>query len=70
MPGEETLQHREDSSSEAEDDDDELEQVPNFDIDVTQLNPLSPEVISKQVRVFKRVDTPLGISSCLCTARF
>lgn len=48
MPGDETLQkHEEDSES--EDEDEEIESVPVIDVDATQLTPLSPEVISKQV---------------------
>jgi len=51
MPGDETLQHREDDSdSEEEEDEDEIEQFPVIEIDPTTLTPLSPEVISKQVR--------------------
>jgi translation initiation factor 2 subunit 3 len=49
MPGDETLSKRDDDYESEEDDDDELEQVPHVDVDVTKLNPLSPEVISKQV---------------------
>ena len=47
MPGEETLRkdHEESDSEEEE----EVEDVPKVDIDVTKLTPLSPEVISKQV---------------------
>jgi len=51
MPGDETLQkqaHNEDSESE---DEDEVDAVPTVDIDPTKLTPLSPEVISKQVRL-------------------
>jgi hypothetical protein len=33
-----------------ESDDDENEEIPQVDVDVTKLTPLSPEVISKQVR--------------------
>jgi hypothetical protein len=48
MPGDEKLRkdHEESDSEEEE----ELEVVPQIDIDVTKLSALSPEVISKQVR--------------------
>ena len=48
MPGDETLQkpHEEESDSEEE----EEETFPKFDVDATKLTPLTPEVISKQVR--------------------
>ena len=47
MPGDENLSkdHKESDSDEEE----ELEVVPQVDIDVTKLSALSPEVISKQV---------------------
>ena len=48
MPGDETLQKREEDS-ESEEEEDEVEDVPMVDVDVTKLTPLSPEVISKQV---------------------
>jgi translation initiation factor 2 subunit 3 len=35
-----------------EDSDDEIEDIPLVEVDVTNLNPLSPEVISKQVRLY------------------
>jgi translation initiation factor 2 subunit 3 len=48
MSGDETLQKRNgESDSEEEVEDDE---IPKLDIDVSKLTPLSPEVISKQVR--------------------
>lgn len=50
MPGDETLQHREDDSDSEEEEEDEIEQIPVIEIDPTTLTPLSPEVISKQVR--------------------
>lgn len=50
MPGDETLQKREEDS-ESEEEEDEIEDVPVVDIDATKLTPLSPEVISKQVRI-------------------
>jgi translation initiation factor 2 subunit 3 len=47
MPGDEKLRKdHEESDSEEED---ELEVIPQIDIDVTKLSALSPEVISKQV---------------------
>jgi hypothetical protein len=47
MPGDEKLSkdHEESSSDEEE----EVETVPNVDLDLSKLTPLSPEVISKQV---------------------
>jgi len=50
MPGDETLQKREEDS-ESEEEEDEIEDVPVVDVDATKLTPLSPEVISKQVRI-------------------
>ena len=51
MSDEETLQkHHEESGSEESDDD--VEDVPRINIDPSTLTPLSPEVISKQVRSF------------------
>ncbi|KAG6818722.1 hypothetical protein H0H93_002491 [Arthromyces matolae] len=50
MAEEETLQKR-DEESESEDEDveeDVVDNIPNVDIDITKLTPLSPEVISKQ----------------------
>lgn len=38
--------HESDDESEASD----VEEIPQIDIDVSKLTPLSPEVISKQVR--------------------
>jgi len=49
MSGDETIQNRDEDYESEEDGDDELELVPHVDVDVTKLNPLSPEVISKQV---------------------
>jgi translation initiation factor 2 subunit 3 len=49
MSDEETLQkHHEESDSEEEEE--QLDDIPKIDIDITKLTPLSPEVISKQVR--------------------
>jgi len=50
MPGDETLQQNHDES-ESEEEDDVVEAIPKIDIDPSTLTPLSPEVISKQVRV-------------------
>jgi hypothetical protein len=48
MPGDETRQHHSDESdSEVE----EEEEIPFVEVDVTKLTALSPEVISKQVRL-------------------
>lgn len=53
MPGDETRQeHSEDSGSEEEEEEEEA--IPTIDIDPTKLTPLSPEVISKQVRLASR----------------
>ncbi len=58
MPDDESLQkHPKDdlSDSDSEDEDLDLESkgnIPDIQVDVTKLTPLSPEVISKQVRVF------------------
>ena len=49
MSDEETHQKRNDES-ESEDSDDDVEDVPKIDVDPSTLTPLSPEVISKQVR--------------------
>jgi len=65
MSGDETIQKRDEDYESDEDGDDELEQVPHVDVDVTELNPLSPEVISKQVcisevcSIFRDTDTGL-----------
>jgi len=50
MPGDETLQHHEEDSESEEEEEDDVDQIPIIDIDPTTLTPLSPEVISKQVR--------------------
>lgn len=50
MPGDETRQNHSDES-ESEDEEEEVDAVPVIDIDPTTLSPLSPEVISKQVRI-------------------
>lgn len=50
MSDEETLQKRPDDS-ESEESDDDIEDVPKIDVDPSTLTPLSPEVISKQVRL-------------------
>lgn len=50
MSDEETLQKPHDES-ESEDSDDDVEDVPKVEIDPSTLTPLSPEVISKQVRL-------------------
>ncbi|KAH6912081.1 translation initiation factor eIF2 gamma subunit [Coprinopsis sp. MPI-PUGE-AT-0042] len=53
MPGDETLQKRnEESDSEEEGEEEDVEeQIPTVDIDISKLHPLSPEVISKQATV-------------------
>ena len=50
MPGDETLQKREEDSDSEEEEDDKIEDIPVVEVDPTTLTPLSPEVISKQVR--------------------
>lgn len=49
MPGDETLQNRP-TGDESESEDEDEAVIPHVDIDITKLTPLSPEVISKQVR--------------------
>lgn len=57
MPGDETLQKPEDGSdSEEEEDEPIADAIPKVDVDVTKLTPLSPEVISKQVRALNEQD--------------
>lgn len=53
MPGDETLQKNHDDSDSEEEEDTELEAVPKVEIDPSTLTPLSPEVISKQVRIIR-----------------
>jgi translation initiation factor 2 subunit 3 len=50
MPGDETRQKTHDESDSESEEEDVLDNIPKVDIDVTKLTPLSPEVISKQVR--------------------
>jgi hypothetical protein len=51
MTVDETLRKRhEDSDSDGEDEEEALEAIPEIDLDPSTLTPLSPEVISKQVR--------------------
>lgn len=50
MPGDETLQPTHDES-ESEEEEVEADVIPKVDIDPSTLTPLSPEVISKQVRI-------------------
>ena len=51
MPGDETLKKTHDESDSESEDEEVVETVPKIDIDPSKLTPLSPEVISKQVRV-------------------
>ena len=51
MPGDETL-HKRHEESESEDDE-VADDIPQFNVDVSKLTPLSPEVISKQVRTVR-----------------
>ena len=50
MKGDETRQQRDDDSESESEDEEEVEEIKPIDVDVTKLTPLSPEVISKQVR--------------------
>lgn len=61
MPGDETRQKQHDESDSESEEEDVLDNIPKIDIDVSQLTPLSPEVISKQVCNLARVGsiTPL-----------
>ena len=49
MSGDETRQKPEDASDSEEEDEPIADAIPEVDVDVTKLTPLSPEVISKQV---------------------
>ena len=49
MPGDEKFK-KFDSESESESDEEEIDVIPKVEVDPTKLTPLSPEVISKQVR--------------------
>ena len=51
MPGDETLQQNHDESESEEEEEDDVETIPKVAIDPSTLTPLSPEVISKQVRM-------------------
>ena len=55
MPGDETLQHNHDESESEDEEEDVVEAIPKIDIDPATLTPLSPEVISKQVRVSSQI---------------
>ena len=55
MPEDETLQHSHDESESEDEEEDVVEAIPKFDIDPTTLTPLSPEVISKQVRMSSQI---------------
>ena len=50
MPGDETRQKTHDDSDSEPEDEGVADNVPKVDIDPSKLTPLSPEVISKQVR--------------------
>ena len=64
MSEEEILQKHHDES-ESEDSEDEVEDIPQVDIDPSTLTPLSPEVISKQVHCHGRNTTWNSLSlSC------
>jgi translation initiation factor 2 subunit 3 len=50
MPGDEKFKKIIDSDSESESDEEEIDVIPKVEVDTSKLTPLSPEVISKQVR--------------------
>ena len=50
MPGDETRQKVHEGSDSESEDEEVADVVPQIDIDPSKLTPLSPEVISKQVR--------------------
>lgn len=50
MAGDETRQKTHDESDSESEEEDVLDNIPKVDIDASKLTPLSPEVISKQVR--------------------
>ena len=53
MPGNEKFK-KFDSDSESESDEEEIDVIPKVEVDTSKLTPLSPEVISKQVRYTHR----------------
>ena len=53
MPGDEKFK-KFDSDSESESDEEEIDVIPKVEVDTSKLTPLSPEVISKQVRYTHR----------------
>lgn len=66
MPGDETRTKHTGEESESEDESD-VEPVVKVEIDPSKLTPLSPEVISKQVRM--RGCSPLhAVGGCSCRA--
>lgn len=68
MAGDETREkNHEESDSESEDE--EVQEVyPSIDIDPSKLTPLSPEVISKQVRI--DVFASIYMDSQICTGYY
>jgi translation initiation factor 2 subunit 3 len=54
MPGDETLQ-KSHEESDSEEEEDVVDSIPKVEIDPSTLTPLSPEVISKQVRIIQYV---------------
>ena len=72
MSGDETRQKPEDASDSEEEDEPIADAIPEVDVDVTKLTPLSPEVISKQVRALNEQDwsnisdDPLGYNKSWC----
>lgn len=50
MPGDETRQEVHEGSDSESEDEEVVDVLPHIDIDPSTLSPLSPEVISKQVR--------------------
>ena len=62
MPGDETRQKTHDDSDSESEDEDVLDSIPKVDIDATKLTPLSPEVISKQVRTLFCIHRPIFLT--------
>lgn len=65
MPGDETRQKTHDGSDSESEDEEFVDVVPKIDIDPSKLTPLSPEVISKQVRSAQPVLLPRWTSNNL-----
>jgi translation initiation factor 2 subunit 3 len=50
MPGDEKFKHSDSGSESDSDVEEETDHIPKVEVDPSKLTPLSPEVISKQVR--------------------